>query len=63
MAKKMMDMGASCCSCGCPHHKWAPAFGLIVAGGVYLYTVSWGWTIIALGAMKLLGGFCKCCNC
>ena len=60
MAKKT---AASETCCMCPHHKWSKGLALVVAGGVMLFTGSWGWTIVSLGAMKILSGFCNCCAC
>ncbi|OGY99834.1 MAG: hypothetical protein A2945_02465 [Candidatus Liptonbacteria bacterium RIFCSPLOWO2_01_FULL_52_25] len=57
--------------CKCPHHKVPPIL-IIAAGAVALAgnmgwlamaTANWLWPglIIALGAMKLTEGKCKCC--
>ena len=61
MVKAMKMEGGVCCSC--PNHKWMPGLTLLVTGGVLLYTNSWAYAIMALGALVILGGnLCKCCS-
>lgn len=58
-------------TCKCPHHKIVPLlivlFGLDFLAGAMgwlsmnFVNVSWPILVILAGAMKMMGGKCKCC--